>query len=222
MLIQGVTLREKAAIEKNKLYAFSQSKTIHYVEEKSGNVDIEYCLADGQMGYYVHEYRPATVPQHRAKKTDITAFVIDEVSKRVKGYIYEVKKSVGGKNIIFDLCEQWLAGVKYWRHGVVAYLEECMIEEEIGVFTENFEPSRIKTEIDRLERANMSCEPEKIPPLILGKMNIEKLKRTQELEVLRDFVEYQFTYKEGMASEKLSFKVRTLDGKKEHYLRLEV
>lgn len=79
-----------------------------------------------------------------------------------------MKKTVGGKNELFDLCEQWMSAVKYWRHSIVVYLEGCTVEEEIGVFTVNFEPARIEAEIERL-----------------------------------------------------TFKIRKLDGKERHYLRVE-
>lgn len=137
-----------------------------------------------------------------------------------KGCIYEAKKTVGGKNELFVLCEQWMSAVKYWRHSIVVYLEGCTVEEEIGGFTVNFEPARIEAEIERLEKEN-AVDFDKVPSILRGKMALGNLKKYKELEVLLDFLKCRFTYKEGMTIESLTFKIRKLDGKERHYLRVE-
>ncbi len=223
MRIQGKKLRERDPIQKNNLYSFAGNKIISFDEEGSGKVDIDYRLREEQVGYYCYEYRPTTVPANGAKTIDITAFVIDELQKRVKGCLYEVKKTVGGKDELLDLCEQWNAGIKYWRHSVVTYLDDCTVEEEIGVFADCYDAPRIQSIVAQLEQ-EMSASLEDFPQILRNKMKIERLKSGKALQVLQNFLCHRITYKDGSNEEELPIRVVSLadGGADRHHLIVEV
>lgn len=154
MHIQGRKLKNGEKPQKNVLYEFTDSRVITFKELEVGDVaDVEYQLDDNEIGYFAEEYRAATVAKEGAKVVDITAFVIDEQAHICCWWLYDVKKDVGGRDVIQHLCEQWETAYRYLNNSVLSYLIDTpmKITGNIGVITRNFDTGRIQGEFEKLD-----------------------------------------------------------------------
>ncbi len=149
MHIQGRKLKTGKEPQKGVLNEFSDSRTITFREQEAGDiVDVEYQLNENKKGYFSEEYRPDTIAKKDAKVIDLTAFIIDENEKKCYWWLYDVKKDVGGQDVIIHLCEQWKASYQYLNNSVLNYMEDMgmKIVGNMGVITRNFDMERIKSE----------------------------------------------------------------------------
>lgn len=155
MHIQGRKLKSGKEPQKSVLNEFSESMIITFIEQEIGDVvDVEYHIEENEKGYFSEEYRPNTVAKEEAKVIDITAFIIDEEKGKCYWWLYDMKKDVGGQDVILHLCQQWQASYRYLTNSVLNYLTDADIEAKgnIGVITRNFDTSRIQRELNLLDK----------------------------------------------------------------------
>ena len=114
MRIQGRKLKGDREPQKTVLNEFSKSRTIVFWEnETRDRVDVVYLLGENDRGFYSQEYRPDTVAKEDAKIIDITAFVINEEKRTCRFKLCDVKKDVGGEDVVRHLCQQWQAWAEW-------------------------------------------------------------------------------------------------------------
>ena len=188
MNIQGRKLKSEREPQKGVLNEFSASRTITLREQKVGDVvDIEYQLEKNEKGYFSEEYRPDTIAKEGAKVIDITAFIINKKEGVCDWWLYDIKKDVGGQEVILHLCDQWQAAYQYLNNSVLSYLSDIPIETRgnIGVITRNFDTSRIQTEFEKLDKVIQEREGDSKQTVILGKrkagVKLPVLRATRDL-----------------------------------------
>lgn len=165
MKIKGDKIKDNTALLPGRLYRIDISRTIVF-EEKDTNdiVNINYCLSEDQYGIYGNEYKPPFVEDNAGKKADILALVIHEDTKRFSSWIVDVKKTIGGEDVIFHLIGQLMESVKHKR-AIAAYLEDFVEEQHIGYITRDLQRDRIQETICKKsaylakEKANIECMP---------------------------------------------------------------
>lgn len=187
MRIQGRRLKSGKEPQKTVLNEFSESRTIAFWEnETRDRVDVVYLLAENDRGFYSQEYRPGTVAREDAKIIDITAFVINEEKKTCRFKLCDVKKDVGGGDVVRHLCQQWQASYQYLYHSVLAYLDDDTdVQGELGAITRNFDVGRMERELSSLREKMEKISPDQEKPQMLsrrkGQMAYPALRETAGL-----------------------------------------
>ncbi|WP_286080961.1 hypothetical protein [Parablautia intestinalis] len=172
MHIQGRKLKSGREPLKGVLNEFSDSRTITFKERETGDVvDVEYQMEENEKGYFSEEYRADTIAREGAKVIDITAFIINEEKGMCRWWLYDVKRDVGGQDVIWHLCEQWQAAYGYLCNSVINYLLNNSIESKgnIGVITHNFDTDRIRAEFALLDETIKEMEKGAKHAMILAK-----------------------------------------------------
>ncbi len=211
MHIQGIKLKKGQVPQKGSLYQIKENYVISFKEKGSSeNVDIQFELAGEQTGFYAEEYRPNTIAKEGANVIDITAFIIDEGAQKCNWYVFDVKKDVGGEDVIFHLCEQWQAGLKYLKNSVLVYLEDFKMEEHIGVITRQFDEARIAKAISLRESKIKKIDDFPSETIVGRKMRMERPKIEAEKNLLKHILNRKFFYKENGISKCYTFEVLIL------------
>lgn len=175
MHIQGRKLKGGKQPQKSALNEFSDSRIITFTEQESGDVvDVEYQIDAGEKGYFSEEYRPDTIAKEDAKVIDITAFIINEEKRTCCWWLYDVKKDVGGQDVVMHLCQQWQAAYQYLNNSVLNYLsdDDIKVKGKMGVITHNFDTARIKTEFESLDEKIKEMERDSNRAMVLAKRKI--------------------------------------------------
>ena len=149
MKIKGNKIREGKELQSGQLYTVETSRTIIF-EEKDTNdiVNIKFCLQDDQYGIYGNEYKPSFIEGKGEKRADILALVVDENNKRFGSWILDVKKTVGGEDVICHLVEQLIESFKH-KSSIAIYLEDYEEEQHIGYITRDLQSDRIQEAISK-------------------------------------------------------------------------
>ena len=188
MKIKGDKIIENRTLLAGRLYTIDRSRTIVLEEETDDVVNIIFCIHDGQYGIYGNEYKPPFVEDNGGKKADILVLVIDEKNKRFSSWIVDVKKTIGGEDVICHLVEQLTESVKH-KKAIATYLEEFEEEQHIGYITRDLQRKRIQKIIlhkslrMKKEKENAGC----IPPLIGKEAQLKLLKEEAELKLITAF-----------------------------------
>ena len=66
---------------------------------------MHFILEKGQTGILVNEYCPGHIKE--AKRADIFLLLLDEDRKKYASWLFDIKMSVGGKDVIKYLIKQW-------------------------------------------------------------------------------------------------------------------
>lgn len=172
MHIQGRKLKSGKEPQKGVLNEFTDSRTVTFTEKEVGDVvDVEYQLREDDKGFFSQEFRADTVAKEDAKAIDITALIINEKKGMCSWWLYDLKKDVGGQDVILKLCQQWQAGYQYLNNSVLNYLSDNSVEArgEIGVITRNFDTERIREEYEKLDEMIKEMEGKSDKPVIMAK-----------------------------------------------------
>lgn len=86
-------------------------------------------------------------------------------------WLYDVKKDVGGQDVISHLCEQWQDAYLYLENSVLNILLNSSIESKgnLGVITRNFDTDRIQAEFEKLNETIKEMELDAKQTVILAK-----------------------------------------------------
>lgn len=210
MKIKGNKIREGKELQANQLYRVETCRSIVF-EEKNTNdvVNIHFHLKGSQYGIYGNEYKPPFAEDIGEKKADILVLVIDENDERFSSWIFDVKKTVGGEDVIYHLIEQLIESVRH-KSAVATYLEDYKEEQHIGYITRELQRDRIQETISRKnsylekERENIKSMPQLIGTGVQTKLLQEEAK-------LKTIVAFQNDY----------IKIGNTEHKIEHYILVE-
>lgn len=189
MRIKGDTIKDNKTLLSGRLYRINTCRTIVF-EEKDTNdvVNINFEINDDQYGIYGNEYKPPFVEDNGGKKADILVLVIDEKSKCFSSWVVDVKKTIGGEDVIYHLIEQLIESVKH-KKAITTYLEEFEEEQHIGYITRDLQRDRIQETISKKssylekEKANIEC----MPVLIGMEARMRLLKEEAKLKMMIAF-----------------------------------
>lgn len=189
MKIKGDKVKENKALFPGRLYRIEESRTIVFEEKETGDaVNIIFCIQNRQYGIYGNEYKPPFVEDRGGKKADILVLVIDERRKRFSSWILDVKKAVGGEDVICHLVGQLVESVKHKR-AIAAYLDDYEEEQHIGYITRDLQKNRIQETIAK-KKAYLEKEKadiERMPVLIGMEARLGLLKEEAKLKLLSAF-----------------------------------
>ena len=166
----------------NTLYAVyynDEEHTIPFVEKQNGvdedYVNVRFTLERGQYGIFANEYHPGHVAD--AKKADLLLFVVDEPQKLCSSWILDIKVTVGGKDVISHLIEQWQASYKH--------------KSTFSIYLDGFAETGVMVEKMRKEIASLTETLEVMPN--------SSIKMTQQRNLLKTKLEYQLfdKFKDG-------------------------
>lgn len=162
---------------KTELYEMRDSREIAVEEKQEGGsldqVILEYCVGEGDVGYFAKEYRPANVPKTGAKVIDITAVMLNHAEKCVRWHLYDIKDTLAGEHTVVQLSNQWNAGLQYLQKNILAHLQEYSEKPDIGVITRLYDEERMKRLKDEYQRRCNEIERNR------GSMSLsQKKKRT--------------------------------------------
>lgn len=200
---------------KGQLNEISEDKTILFLEKDTKDtVVIDIHLKNSEYAVYSEEYLPIELDVTGHKKADITVLLLDEERKHIKYYIADVKSNLTGPERICSLCEQWNAGLRYVRNHILSNFSEEFIEEEhIAVYTRSFDKPRIQRMIEDLneEIEIMAKNVNKGNMAAIKLRPLKEMKLKQQMVILKDFLEKQFTYSDKfIKEEKHKFEVGEL------------
>lgn len=194
----GTILKKGKAPKKSGLYQITENRTLEFREQTETGTDVvlvEFELEKGQYGVYGEEFKPDFVSKEGAKKADIFAMLIDERQNEQNqqpqfcSWIFDVKESVGGEDVISHLIEQLKASYQH-KKSIAIYLAEFQEEAmHIGFITRELQTERIARGLEAKARklAQDKAGLEKLPTLIRLKQGNELLKVEKELALLQQF-----------------------------------
>lgn len=213
MHIQGRKLKRDKEPQKGVLNEFTDSRIITFMEREVGDVvDARFRLNQNEKGYFAEEYRPDTIARADAKAVDITAFIINEQDSVCRWWLYDVKKDVGGRDVIVHLCEQWRAAYSYLENSVLNFLLDESIETKgnIGVITRKFDAGRIRTELEKLDESIKELEKDIKQTVMLAKrkagVQLPVLRLTRDL--LKNILDKKVSFRCAGKDMEFTFDVR--------------
>lgn len=141
--------------------------------------------------------------------------IVDEDKKKYASYIFDVKETVGGENVIFHLVEQWQMAARYEQIMTMIDMGHFSSEKYFGVITREFNKERICNAIEgrkrELERAKR--DEDRLPANNRVMWNRERLKKEQELKILIPFLSEAVE----IDGKKYKYQIRYLDKKDSGY-----
>lgn len=186
MGINAIRLKQNKAPGPTALYELKTDREIEVQEYQTSDQSVDqvilhFRLCEGELGYFSKEYRPQGVEEKGAKKIDITAAVVNQAEQQIKWYLYDIKRTFGGRDVLVHLWNQWNSAWIYLQEHIVQP-SGCQEEPHLGVFTRTFERERIEKDLQDCKNA---CEG------ILSKddtkITLALRKRTTEIARLRQF-----------------------------------
>lgn len=189
MRIKGDNIKENGKLIAGRLYKIWANRTIQFEEEETADiVNINFSIAENQYGIYGNEYKPPFIEDNGGKKADILAFVIDEGKEKFSSWVLDVKKAVGGEDVIYHLIEQLTESLKH-KKSITTYLDDFVEEQHVGYITRDLQRDRIQETISKKstylskEQENLEC----MPTLIKTQAQRKLLKEQVKLGLLCDF-----------------------------------
>lgn len=187
--------KKREDYQKSSLYVIQQDEKIEYIDESGDSATVSYHIGDGQQGLYAHEFRPTQVPKEGAKSIDLSMGIEDYQNKKCIWGLYDLKKSLGGKEMALELGEQWQAALRYWYNSVLNYLDDYSKEGKIGVVTTKYEKEKVNNHIRTLEKA--IAEVEQLKGTLIGAKRAADLPRLKrELIFFNNFLQQKFLYQD--------------------------
>lgn len=183
-------------ITKGQLFKIRKPEQITVIEQNANvnqRVYIDLKISDKKnFAYFGEEWKGEYAPGLNIKKPDIFVIYFDDredVSKKVKAYILDLKKDVGGDEVITHLIEQWQDGYKHCNT-ITQYYNDVNIE--FGVICDNFDRERIKNSLldkkRELEEINLNNKT-----LMSYKIGQIEQKNKKMIKILSDFLENTFS-----------------------------
>lgn len=208
--IKGRKWRSDSPI-KGILNEIAENRTICFCEkqkdETEDRAELRFILRENQYGEYAEEYLPDTVNGQGRKVIDITALLVDETEKKGIWYLLDVKKDVGGEDVVFKLMEQWKCSYQYLRNSILNYIPEIEFSNHLGVVTRNFDEQRIRKTIELKKKVIHDCDGKIVQSIAGAKKRNENIKLKQEIKFLSDFLNRNFAYKDSLETVCFTFEI---------------
>lgn len=193
MLIKGRPIDEKKIVS-NTVYVIYKKREIEYIEpqpnDNGDKIIVSFNLQKTQYGVFVKEYRPGFINKDNCKKADILILVVDEYEKEFSSWIFDIKVSIGGEDVIFGLLEQLCDSYKH-KNSMTAYFAEFEEKQHLGFITRDYQKERIKRAIQSREEYILN-EKEKVQQMSsTTKFSVLRqiLQKEQEIKVLKLFLD---------------------------------
>lgn len=171
MKIKGTKIRNINELNRNTLYTVPSSTIIPFEElQKDGTKDLvqlHYNISENETGFYGSEYRPGFLAKSDCKAVDILGMVVNDEQKKVTSYLYDVKRTVGGDDVIFHFVEQIQDSLLH-KQAMIQYLDGYQEKEHLGVITAMLDELRIESSInekkEKITAWNLTSSSSTNPP----------------------------------------------------------
>lgn len=203
-LFNGVTIRDKDISNnifipyKTNLYQIDNTLLSNYpllvvkIMEKDTQqiLNISFtAFSNAEQGLLAIEYLPQYVNPKDNKKVDFTYIHINQESKNIKIYLYDIKQSLGAKEATIHFVEQMRDGYRYCDSlmlNIDAKKKHFDIEYEVGAILEKLNVKQLNLCISKLEE---ELNPNsKTPSLLHLKTNfINRIQTENTLKTLKNF-----------------------------------
>ncbi len=191
MKIKGNWIKEGKPLERGKLYTVRRNREIVFEEKETADrVNIAFSLGEGQYGIYGNEFKPDFVNDEGTKRADILVLVIDENKKKFGSWVFDVKQTVGGEDVIYHLIGQLKESVIH-KNSITLHLQGYSEEQHIGYITRDLQKERIAMTIQK-KKSYIEEEESKIQslPFLIGMAAGTKLlKEKAKLKMLKQFAD---------------------------------
>ena len=179
MEIKARELKMAEVPGKTELYEVERSRDI-VVKEKHDDgsleqVILEYCMDEGDVGYFAKEYRPANVQKEGAKKVDITAVMLNHVKRCARWHLYDVKKTLAGEDVAAKLYNQWNSGLGYLQKNILDYFPGYSMKQDLGVITRYYDEGKMEQHRDEYQTFCDGMEKDS------GTMNLARRKKRMDI-----------------------------------------
>lgn len=192
-MIEGRHKRKHEDYQKTSLYIIENSETIEFSDKSDYGATIVYEINEGQHGLYAHEFRPEQVPKAGSKVIDLSMGIDDFKNKKCIWGLYDLKRTLGGKDDAIKLADQWQAGLRYWYNSVLNNLDGYTKFGRIGVVTTTDAMDRIDEHIKTLRQKIYDAE-KLMGTLVGAKMNLDIIRTKNELSFFERFSKREFIY----------------------------
>lgn len=127
------------------------------------------------------------------------------------GYAYDLKKTLGGKDVILGLLSQWTETISYCK----TQFEKNDYEFVVGVITENFHQELLKNGIIELSKlVEESDDSDFKYSLVARKRNVFRVNNRESLNRLKDFQSGKFIIEDLVLDIDIHY-FESIDDKKE-------
>lgn len=211
--LKGLKWRKNSPI-KGSLNEVPDGQEIVFVEGQTGNKErvkmVFHLQSQSQYALYGEEFKGQYASDGENKKVDITIFIADEERGQAAYFLADVKSTIGGKDVILHLIEQWRDGKRYLNNEILGYLKkEVNLEEHVMVITQCFDEERIQREIELLRKED-DIQP-KNDMIAKKQLLMSGNKERKELEELENFILHKFRCKENGEYRLIPFEVGLLE-----------
>lgn len=180
-------------IKKNKRYirTFSDDNIdFKIVETDNGVNEVLYIKSSLEPNewYYIGNECCLNVLKN-PKKVDLNYIFFSDTTRTAKSYSIDLKKTIGGKDVILKLVKQWNFALIYATAVVLALENYTMEQSYVGAITENNDREYLKREIDSIKKIVESTQSENssLPTFLIDKNIAQNISNKQELKILEDF-----------------------------------
>ena len=222
-MIKASKLNNFDTPKRTALYKVVNSRAI-LVEEKQqdGSMDqviLEYCVKEGNIGYFAKEYRPASVKKEGAKVIDITAIMLDCEKKCVRWHLYDIKDILAGEDTAVKLYNQWNSGVAYLQQNILALLQGYSEAADLGVITRCYDKNRMEHLLSKYQGlCNEMKNGQEGRTLSQRKRRPEIAKYKGKLKAIQAILDSEFQSDSGTVTYKIH--IRQLDHEKDQIYRM--
>lgn len=180
-------------IKKNQKYVRKYSDDnidFKIVEIDNGVSEVIYiksCLAPDEWYFIGNEYCLNLL--EKPKKVDLNYIFFSDSTHTAISYSIDFKKTLGGKDVILKLIQQWTCALLYANIILLALNDYKMGTSHVGVITENNDREYLKRTIDALKKdigPDGSVNP-LMPAFLIDKNATQNIPNKRELKILEDF-----------------------------------
>lgn len=194
--LNGSKIRENAELEKNHLYNVGESRVLQHEEKQDDGtkdiVQLNFQFKEDEKALYGKEWHPGFLKAKNCKAADILALVYNTSKKRVTTYLWDVKRTIGGEDVICDLVKQLQASYLH-KNSMLMYLENFVESAHMGVITAVFDEERIKKAIEK--KQNKEDKSGLVAPMLGGKVKKMELDEKAKITILEDFLQRRINIK---------------------------
>lgn len=177
-------------IKKNKKYirTFDDDNIVFKLIEIDNGVNetlyIESTLKHNEW-YYIGNECCSNILEN-PKKVDLNYIFFSDVTNTAMCYSFDLKKTLGKRDVIIKLVAQWQYALNY-ANTVVNSLSGYVVKKcFVGVITENNNIDSLVEEIDKLRKQTDSTG-HNLPEFLIRKNDTQNIMNRRELKILEDF-----------------------------------
>lgn len=201
MKIKGTKIRNINQLNRNTLYSVPSSNIIPFEEQQEDGtkdlVQLRYNLSENDAGFYGSEYRPGFLAKSDCKAVDILAMVTNDEQKKVTSYLYDVKRTIGGEDVIYHFVEQIQDSLLH-KQAMIQYLDGYQEKEHLGVVTAMFDELRIESSINEKKESLSKNDTTSMAPMLASKIEGINLRIKKELSILENFQQRKIEFQQKL------------------------